>query len=44
MSTEPERVGKYRAGGITTLLAKLEGDYSHQLATLERLLDIIADR
>ena len=39
-----ERVGKYRAGGITTLLAKLEGDYSHQLATLERLLDIIADR
>jgi alkanesulfonate monooxygenase SsuD/methylene tetrahydromethanopterin reductase-like flavin-dependent oxidoreductase (luciferase family) len=39
-----ERVDKYRAGGITTLLAKLEGDYSHQLATLERLLDIIADR
>ena len=38
-----ERVGKYRAGGITTLLAKLEGDYSHQLATLERLLDIIAE-
>jgi len=40
----PSAWAKYRAGGITTLLAKLEGDYSHQLATLERLLDIIADR
>ena len=37
-----ERVGKYRAAGITTLLAKLEGDYPHQLATLGRLLDITA--
>ena len=36
-----ERVGNYRAAGITTLLAKLEGDYAHQLVTLERLLDIV---
>jgi alkanesulfonate monooxygenase SsuD/methylene tetrahydromethanopterin reductase-like flavin-dependent oxidoreductase (luciferase family) len=33
-----ERVHRYRAAGITTLLAKLEGDYQHQLATLERLV------
>jgi alkanesulfonate monooxygenase SsuD/methylene tetrahydromethanopterin reductase-like flavin-dependent oxidoreductase (luciferase family) len=38
-----ERVHKYRAAGITTLLAKLEGDYPHQLTTLERLLEIVAD-
>ena len=38
-----DRVGTYRAVGITTLLAKLEGDYPHQLATLERLLSIVAD-
>jgi F420-dependent oxidoreductase-like protein len=38
-----DRVRTYRAAGITTLLAKLEGDYSHQLATLERLLSIVAD-
>jgi alkanesulfonate monooxygenase SsuD/methylene tetrahydromethanopterin reductase-like flavin-dependent oxidoreductase (luciferase family) len=37
-----ERVGKYRAAGMTTLLAKLDGDYPHQLATLERLLEITA--
>jgi alkanesulfonate monooxygenase SsuD/methylene tetrahydromethanopterin reductase-like flavin-dependent oxidoreductase (luciferase family) len=37
-----ERVRKYRAAGITTLLAKLEGDYPDQLATLEALLDITA--
>lgn len=36
-----ERVGNYRAAGITTLLAKLEGDYGHQLVTLKRLLDIV---
>jgi F420-dependent oxidoreductase-like protein len=36
-----DRVRRYRAAGITTLLAKLEGDFPHQLATLERLLDII---
>jgi hypothetical protein len=36
-------VRKYRAAGITTLLAKLEGDYPDQLATLERLLKIVAD-
>jgi F420-dependent oxidoreductase-like protein len=33
-----DRVDAYREAGITTLLAKLEGDYPHQLATLERLL------
>jgi F420-dependent oxidoreductase-like protein len=38
-----ERVRKYRAAGITTLLAKLEGDYPHQLATLERLISIVDD-
>lgn len=36
-----ERVHKYRAAGITTLLAKLEGEYSDQLTTLERLLDTV---
>jgi F420-dependent oxidoreductase-like protein len=38
-----ERVHKYRAAGITTLLAKLEGEYSDQLATLERLLDTVGN-
>ncbi len=38
-----ERVSKYRAAGITTLLAKLEGGYPEQLATLERLIGIVAD-
>src|SRR6201991_4161173 len=38
-----ERLHKYRAAGITTLLAKLEGDYSHQLATPEGLLGIVAN-
>jgi alkanesulfonate monooxygenase SsuD/methylene tetrahydromethanopterin reductase-like flavin-dependent oxidoreductase (luciferase family) len=36
-----ERVHMYRAAGITTLLAKLEGEYADQLATLERLLDTV---
>jgi alkanesulfonate monooxygenase SsuD/methylene tetrahydromethanopterin reductase-like flavin-dependent oxidoreductase (luciferase family) len=36
-----ERVSKYQAAGITTLLAKLEGDYADQLSTLERLLDLV---
>jgi F420-dependent oxidoreductase-like protein len=35
-----ERVGRYRAAGITTLLAKLEGDYEQQLTTLQRLVAI----
>ena len=38
-----ERVHMYRAAGITTLLAKLEGEYPDQLATLERLLDAVND-
>ena len=38
-----ERVHTYRAAGITTLLAKLEGEYPDQLATLERLLDAVND-
>ena len=37
------RVQKYMAAGITTLLTKLEGDNQDQLATLERLLEIVAD-
>ena len=35
-----ERVSRYRAAGITTLLAKLEGDHDQQLATLQRLVAI----
>lgn len=34
------RVRVYRDVGITTLLAKLDGDYPSQLATLERLIAI----
>jgi F420-dependent oxidoreductase-like protein len=36
-----DRVRKYRDAGITTLLAKLDGDYPEQLATLEQLLTIV---
>lgn len=36
-----ERVRQYRAAGITTLLAKVDGDYAGQLRTLERLLEIV---
>ncbi len=36
------RVREYRAAGITTLLAKLDGEHGDQLRTLERLLEIIA--
>ncbi|MCW2688814.1 MAG: hypothetical protein JWR37_3704 [Mycobacterium sp.] len=32
-----------REAGITTLLAKLDGEYPHQLATLERLVAIVGD-
>ena len=32
------RIDRYRASGITTLLAKLDGDYPGQLASLGRLL------
>ncbi|HEY1841752.1 MAG TPA: LLM class flavin-dependent oxidoreductase [Mycobacterium sp.] len=35
-----ERVSRYRAAGITTLLAKLEGNHEQQLATLQRLVAI----
>jgi hypothetical protein len=38
-----ERVRKYQAAGIPTLLANWVGDYPGQLATLERLLNIVAD-
>jgi F420-dependent oxidoreductase-like protein len=38
-----ERVARYRAAGITTLLAKLEGDHSQQLDALRRLV-AIADK
>jgi F420-dependent oxidoreductase-like protein len=37
-----ERVSRYRAAGITTLLAKLEGEHEEQLATLQRLVAITA--
>jgi alkanesulfonate monooxygenase SsuD/methylene tetrahydromethanopterin reductase-like flavin-dependent oxidoreductase (luciferase family) len=37
-----QRVREYRATGITTLLAKLDGEHGDQLRTLERLLEIIA--
>lgn len=36
-----QRVGLYRAAGITTLLAKIEGDYPHQLAALSQLLEVV---
>jgi hypothetical protein len=36
-----ERVRRYREAGITTLLAKLEGDYDNQLTTLDRLVGIV---
>jgi F420-dependent oxidoreductase-like protein len=36
-----ERVERYREAGITTLLAKLDGDYGAQLAVLERLIGIV---
>jgi len=35
-----QRIDRYRAAGITTLLAKLEGDYSEQLAALQRLPEL----
>jgi F420-dependent oxidoreductase-like protein len=35
-----DRVSRYRAAGITTLLAKLEGDPEQQLDTLQRLVAI----
>ncbi|MFZ3267943.1 MAG: LLM class flavin-dependent oxidoreductase [Mycobacterium sp.] len=35
-----ERVSRYRAAGITTLLAKLEGDHEQQLVALQRLVAI----
>jgi len=37
-----DRVRRYRDAGITTLLAKLDGDHAGQLATLERLIAIVA--
>lgn len=37
-----ERVAKYRAAGITTLLAKTSGPWDEQLAALQVLLDIVA--
>jgi F420-dependent oxidoreductase-like protein len=37
-----ERVQRYRQTGITTLLAKLDGDFASQLATLERLTGLVS--
>jgi alkanesulfonate monooxygenase SsuD/methylene tetrahydromethanopterin reductase-like flavin-dependent oxidoreductase (luciferase family) len=39
-SAVAERVERYRAAGITTLLAKLDGDHQRQLAVLERLVTL----
>jgi F420-dependent oxidoreductase-like protein len=39
-----DRVRRYREVGVTTLLAKLDGDYPGQLATLERLVAIADGR
>lgn len=36
-----DRVDHHRRAGITTLLAKLDGDYARQLLTVERLLGIV---
>lgn len=36
-----ERIATYRNTGISTLLAKIDGDHSHQLHTLERLLEAV---
>jgi F420-dependent oxidoreductase-like protein len=38
--TIAERVSRYKAAGITTLLAKLDGDPEQQLAILEKLVAI----
>lgn len=37
-----DRVAKYRAAGITTLLAKTSGSWDEQLAGLQVLVDIVA--
>jgi F420-dependent oxidoreductase-like protein len=37
-----ERIDRYRAAGITTLLAKIDGDHTQQLAALQRLVAIAA--
>ena len=37
-----QRISTYRDTGITTLLAKIDGDYNHQLSTLEQLLEAVA--
>ena len=37
-----ERVHEYRESGITTLLTKLDGGNAEQLATLERLIDVVS--
>jgi F420-dependent oxidoreductase-like protein len=37
-----ERIGHYRAAGITTVLAKLDGDYPAQLSALRRLVALAA--
>jgi F420-dependent oxidoreductase-like protein len=35
-----QRIDRYRAAGLSTLLAKLEGDHADQLAVLQRLVTI----
>jgi alkanesulfonate monooxygenase SsuD/methylene tetrahydromethanopterin reductase-like flavin-dependent oxidoreductase (luciferase family) len=36
-----ERIAAYRDSGITTLLAKIDGDHTHQLHTIGRLLEAV---
>lgn len=38
-----ERVAKYRAAGITTLLAKTSGSWEDQLAVLQVLVNVVAE-
>lgn len=38
-----ERVAKYRAAGITTLLAKTSGSWDDQLAVLQVLVEVLAE-
>lgn len=37
-----ERIAAHRDTGITTLLAKINGNHGHQLRTIERLLEAAA--
>jgi hypothetical protein len=38
-----DRLRLYRAAGITTLQAKLDGDRTHRLDTLAQLIELVAE-